>query len=364
LPAGLAWLARPEGLLIIPTFFLFLIFFKRKNTKFQQLFIVILIVILVMTPWMIRNYSLFRTPFHGNVETKLWADNYEDFYKLNAQTKEDYFEHHDLADFLKIKILNFVWGLIAFGLFSLSEFGPSWFNKFPFFVIFAFVGSYYLYKAKEKWCFLLYIYLVIYCLTVSMQIVYPTWGFHGYNRYYVALQPLFTILASVGITKTIASIKNLQLAKNKFNSQTNHKVGLALLILITAAFHYQCLLHGYEIYKTGEYLDRHHGWTHWEYVDAALWLKENTPPEAIIMTRYLATIHHYSQRRCIMIPNENLSIIISFGERYNASYLVLTTRAIQNRRSLTPVWEGEMTDIFELCAKTDTYRIYFIKISN
>lgn len=65
-----------------------------------------------------------------------------------------------------------------------------------------------------------------------------------------------------------------------------------------------------------------------------------------------------------MIPNENLSIIISFGERYNASYLVLTTRAIQNRRSLTPVWEGEMTDIFELCAKTDTYRIYFIKISN
>jgi hypothetical protein len=316
-----------------------------------------------MSPWMLRNYSLFRTPFHGNVETKSWADNYEDVYELNAQTKEDYFEHHDLADFINAKILNFVWGLVSFGMYSLSDYGSSPFI-FPFFVIFAFVGSYYLYKAKETWFFLLYIYLVIYCLTVSMQIVFPAWGLTVYSRYYVALQPLFTILATVGIIKSITLLIQKSYLGHKFNNQGNRAIRLVLLLIVICGVHYQCALHSVRIYETCKFVDRNQGWTHSDYNDASLWLKDNTPSDAIIMTREPQSVHLYSQRRSIMIPNENLSLIIAFGEKYNASYLILTEKLAKKvRPALLVVWEGEMEDVFELCIKTDTYRIYFIRNS-
>lgn len=74
----------------------------------------------------------------------------------------------------------------------------------------------------------------------------------------------------------------------------------------------------------------------------AWWVRDNTPADAIVMTRNPWELSFHSERRSVMIPFDNIATIKEIGQRYGVTYLQLdhlNERALR-RPDLDPLYAG------------------------
>ena len=74
----------------------------------------------------------------------------------------------------------------------------------------------------------------------------------------------------------------------------------------------------------------------------AWWTRDNTPADAIVMTRNPWEFSFHSERRSVMIPFDDLATIKAIGDRYGVTHLQLDhlTERATRRPDLAPLYEG------------------------
>jgi hypothetical protein len=74
----------------------------------------------------------------------------------------------------------------------------------------------------------------------------------------------------------------------------------------------------------------------------AWWVRDNTPADAIVMTRNPWELSFHSERQSVMIPFDNLATIKAIGAQYNVTYLQLDhlTERATRRPNLAPLYGG------------------------
>lgn len=79
------------------------------------------------------------------------------------------------------------------------------------------------------------------------------------------------------------------------------------------------------------------------YVKVATWLRDNTPANAVVMTRNPWDISFHSGREAVMIPYDDWETIRAIGQRYRVSYLQLDSldKTRLQRPALAPLYRGE-----------------------
>jgi hypothetical protein len=98
-------------------------------------------------------------------------------------------------------------------------------------------------------------------------------------------------------------------------------------------------------------------------VEAALWVRDHTPPNAVVMARLVPTTYHHSGREMVWFPpSSNAQILMEGIRKYKVNYVVL----IHRRQSyfLPPeedCFAGVLAtnaDSFRLVTETSSFRIY------
>ncbi|HEY0737885.1 MAG TPA: hypothetical protein VGD69_23400, partial [Herpetosiphonaceae bacterium] len=87
-------------------------------------------------------------------------------------------------------------------------------------------------------------------------------------------------------------------------------------------------------------------------LDAYDWLRENTPADAVIMTRVPWQLNYHADRAAVMIPNGDMQQILRVAQHYSADYLLLKgTSTSQPERpggALKPLVDGAVLPGWEL----------------
>jgi hypothetical protein len=72
-----------------------------------------------------------------------------------------------------------------------------------------------------------------------------------------------------------------------------------------------------------------------ELYNAGVWLKENTDPNAILMSRK-DIIPYYAERSSVRLPYGDFSTIISTAKEYEVQYIIIDERSITETRADLP----------------------------
>ena len=75
-------------------------------------------------------------------------------------------------------------------------------------------------------------------------------------------------------------------------------------------------------------------------VVVAEWLRDNTPPDAVVMSRDPWELAFHSERRAVMIPYDDLPTIQDIARRYGVTHLHLSRLDDPARPALAPLYEG------------------------
>ncbi|WP_026370455.1 glycosyltransferase family 39 protein [Kallotenue papyrolyticum] len=140
------------------------------------------------------------------------------------------------------------------------------------------------------------------------------WHTHDEPRYFVPFVPWLTLLAAWGACWLFDRIAAL------------HGGRWAALggLLLTLALGSTLQTHWRQI---DAFLDPDSGdyWGRvWEGdLQAYAWLREHTPPEAVVMTRVPWQLHFHAERPAVMIPNADGATIMRVAQYYGVDYLVL-----------------------------------------
>jgi hypothetical protein len=101
-------------------------------------------------------------------------------------------------------------------------------------------------------------------------------------------------------------------------------------------------------------------------VEAALWVREHTPPNAVVMARQVPATYHYSGREIVWFPpSSNAQILMEGIRKYKVNYVVLIRR--KQSYFLPPEEEcfaavlAENANAFLPATETAGYRIYEVK---
>ena len=312
---GLGWLARPEGILILPTYLIIVSILlirqesqMRKSQIFKGLMILCFVVSLIVSPFFIRNIILFGSPAHGNSKIIRYTPDILSFYTLKPPTLRDYLKKNSFSDLIKIKSISF--GNLFITLFIVI-------STIPFiFFLWGLIGSY----EKRDPLYLISIYILLLILGLGMSY---GWAFSGDRRHFASLVPLLSIIIGVGVFRALKSLRNN-------NVKFRGVLYILLILLLITPFSSVGRLKE-SAYGSDENLPR---------VMVARWLEKNSLPSDIIMS-IKTDIHYYSgHRKVVMIPFGPASDIEYMVNRYNVTYLMV----ILNTRPQRPYLEEYVED--------------------
>jgi hypothetical protein len=196
------------------------------------------------------------------------------------------------------------------------------------------------------------------------------WHTHDEPRYFVAFVPWMALLAAAGVCRIFDRIAALH------SGRWAGLAGLALLIALGTGIapawrEIDATLSRSNPDYYGRLWDR--SLLAWE------WLRENTPPGTVIMTRVPWQLNFYADRPALMIPDTGLAAtpdaaletIRSIAQYYNAQYIVtnsVSTSAAE-RAVLQPLTRGQELPGFRLVHEIpDPYpggaSVYVYRIEN
>ncbi len=340
LAAGVGHLARADGLLLTGVALLAaLAGATRGPARLLPPASCLLGYLLVMGPWLVRNWQAFGTPLAGTGIRTAFLTTYDDMFAYGRPlTLQSY--------------LAWGWGAIlaSKGEALLLNLERLWVEGLLIVLLpFTALGLWQLRRQRLLWPFFLYLPLLF--LTMTFLFTFPGLRgglFHSGG----ALLPFFFAAAGPGLEEALLR------AAGRFPHWQVRKawpvfsaglVGLAALLTVLAL--------GRAGVLNGDWNRRGQ-----EYVEIGRWLAGQGEGQAVIMVGDAPTFTWYTGHMTIAIPNEPLDLILTVADRYGARYLVLdhtrprTTDALYRGETAHPRlvmrtlagFEGQPAQLYEI----------------
>jgi hypothetical protein len=255
--------------------------------------------LLVMSPWMLRNLSVFGTFMPPGSGYLLWMTDYNQIFSL---TPEIYTFQSLIANGL-LEVIK-VRGLALLENIGTAIFAQGMIVLFPL-VLIGISG--YWRMARVKLGVLGWFVLII---VESFLFPYPSVR-GGFFHAGAAFQPLWFALAPLGLETLFTSF--LKIKKLRLKTVTLFQFSLAVVVMI-----FSVMLVKMRVIDTG--------WNEGEYlyknVDHVL-VEQGAQPQDIVMTRNPPAYFIMTTRQAIIVPYGNIQTAIDAARKYNVSYFIL-----------------------------------------
>lgn len=198
---GLAFLVRYQAIVLLgPVICLYLFLKSGFKKSLPQIFLVGLVALVIVSPWLIRNYQVFGTPFYiqnatvgGYQEFNTWSRNIGEYKSFSTAAKEDF-----------VGVVRSVFYKFSVALIST----PIKIMGGLFVFIFAIYGLWNTFKNQRKKYLSLYTYIGLYYLFFSLT--------KPHSRYFYVLIPFFILFAAIGFWALIKLLNQKRIFQPKF----------------------------------------------------------------------------------------------------------------------------------------------------
>jgi Na+-transporting methylmalonyl-CoA/oxaloacetate decarboxylase gamma subunit len=296
--AALSYLTHPSSLIMIISLILIeliksrYIIFEKINIKY---FYPIFIFILIISPWLIRNYIIFENPFYTNARYASLMRNWEDYCTLNAPTLKCYLEFIlTPINFLKTKIgsifLTFfprpysitfsTWDIQALWNPVKLNWAMTGLLSYPLLAVVLYLL---IKKPCDRICLLFYIGLALALILVGFRV--------GYMQSFLLPQCILLGIAGINIIK-------------------NKKIFIFLIGIILIL---QCMGIVYNKYKLKEIPNQ----------KLYSWIKNNISEDEKIMNCDIHAIAYFTGRGGFITPNEDIKTILNCIKKWQVDYFII-----------------------------------------
>ena len=311
--AGLFSLSRSDGLLWLGVTFLFTLFRAPKESFLQitnyvirNSLLALLGFLIIMSPWYIRNYSLFGTVMAPGGSRALWLENYDQtfIYPPEALTMKTF-----LASGWDSIWSNRMW--------ALSSNLQSGFAAHGGIILFPFIVAGIIYYRKDERVKLAWIAWLI--LFLVMTFLFPFAGARGaFFHAGAALQPMWWALAPLGLDGILDSLR-----KRGWGDERGRFVFRSSLVLIAI------ILTFYVVYLRLFALGWGEGETNYPDVEQFL-VTNGAAADDIVIVWDAPGYYLDSGRSAVSIPYGGTQSILAVSEQFHANYMVLEPEAAIN----------------------------------
>lgn len=313
---GLAILQKPMGALLPFIYFLFILFYFRRNLRafLKPTAIFILGILLTSGPFFIRNLILFKSLFlpvehYLGILIKYFP--YERIFSIYYGTPPsvDLWLNYGLGNFLKVNFDYFRYSVDTFVYKDLLI-------PYPILVL-SLIG---LTKIKYPQKHFFAPTIVLFLIASALMATY----WHYESRYYAMLIPVFNLLG----------------VKALFDLFPKPGLRFSIVIVIIALITF--LPSAKAINEGLKPKEKDPSQITYE------WIRDNTPKDAVIMTLTPWELNFHSERKSVVIPNEDKETILWMAKKYGSNYLELEFLGEIKRPSLKDLYEGKNTPEFTL----------------
>jgi asparagine N-glycosylation enzyme membrane subunit Stt3 len=311
---GLCYLTRFSAIIFFPILiFNLLLFAKSRKSVLFSILVFIACFSIIISPWLIRNMmltgQLFYTEKSIPLANYMLGGNYEaNFYGLIVPPSP-----------IQIFMAN-PFSVISkwfTGIYLEYKVFPEYLSPLVFVL-----GSLGGIVSLDRWRQRLPLFGLIFTNIAFYGIAVYAGRIGAVNRYNLAIYPFIFIFCARGVLKLRDLIPNSVLNIKIKNVQIKqHIITIVVLIIVIEAL---ATVTSNIIRFEGENdsLELH---------AAGIWLKNNTPPEAILMCRQDTTAY-YAERPAVMLPYGNFSTIMDVAKKYEVQYIVVNERIFAEAR--------------------------------
>lgn len=300
---GLAHLTRADGILLLPVVALApLVSPQSSNTQratrlvFGHWLSIALGYLLVMAPWFVRNLSASGAFLSPASAKTLWLTDYDDLFCYGC----------DLS----------LRSYLAWGWDNIlgSKFSALWINFqhlltedcLIFLLPFVLIG---LYRLRRRTMFAVSVfYLSLLYLVHSLAFTFPGWRGSFFHSSGAVLPFLF-----------VAGVEGLDAAVGWAARRRRWRLRQARAVFTTAAVVAAVVLSGYA--ATQKFL----AWRDADvlYEEVGRWFAREGSVEGVVMVANPPAFWYYTRRPAVVVPNDDVEILLAAADQYNVRYLLL-----------------------------------------
>lgn len=313
--AGLAQLSRQDAIMLAPAFVLTVIAYWRWGDwplPWRHLLLIPLGWVLVLSPWLVRNYQTFGYLLPSGAGRTLFMTSFIDQFTYGRDLTLDHY-------------LSWGWGNILSNIAvqALANVRMSYLLLDVLMPVTAFIGLGLIVARRERKILLMVVFptLAVVGLFLSYSFLTP---FHtqggSFKKSYMLLIPFLSVVSAYAITQLIA------------NRRLMFAVGwVGALFMLANAF---------QLIRSDFTLARAFNQSNADFVaEVAQYGDVNGDGEIIIMTQdpFMINYHGY---RALMIPSDPRDMILEAAYRYNVDYIQMPA----DRAALDELYDGSQTD--------------------
>ena len=305
--AALAHLTRQDGVLLVPTLIIVVLFARLQvKTKVAYVFLGLGLYLVILSPLLVENYKTFGSALPPGPSKTMFLTNYEDLYSYSRDL--------NLQTYLQWGIRNILSSKLHMAL-SNAKTLYGFFGELPgIFILLGLVDFLTTPDKRGKWSLYLPPALFIGFLFAFYSFVatFPS-SAGGFERSSMAIIPFGVVIAVDAINHNI----------------TSRKIVALLILLLSLLFLYQSVqsvrgtINGN--INLGEQLAA---------VKAVIKTDggEQGQRDVVIMTRNPWEVYYSTGYKAIQIPNEDINTIYGVAQKFGANYLLLPAprKALEN----------------------------------
>ncbi|MBI4737969.1 glycosyltransferase [Candidatus Woesearchaeota archaeon] len=307
---GLAYLTRPDAILVLFIIVVGIVFQRIGSWRFKAGRIVLLLGLCIVTtaPWLIRNYVVFGSAVPFPLTALVGMSNFEDFYSVGVSLRHPSWPSlWTMMSQLNYN-LNAIWGLVGWPVFLFIPMSVSRPRQWA-----------------RTWFWLPWLCLATYVF------FYSTLGAGlaeqgSISRSIQSFVPFFAIWASAGLEKFSAELQQV-------SARLHPRImfmGLGMLLIVFSIVRSSKVV--LESYRSDVELR-----AKMSFIGRAI--DRFQPPEsAVVMTRSPWALNYSLRAAAVQIPNNDLMTIYEIASRYHVDYLVLE----EGLNDIRPAFASEM----------------------
>jgi hypothetical protein len=304
---GLAFLSKTQGLFLFPVWIICYLIAGRENKyRDRKRFVAgLVLAIVVMMPFLIRNSVLFRDPLYSTIR---YQAAYDELFETNTLM----WLEKSLKVHWNIEPVSYLSQFLSNGFkYNIVKAANQYRNAYTLVGnIFLFIPLFYIPFWRASRQRLLFILIFLYVTTISLL-----FAFH--DRYEMPVIPILLILCW-GFLYKIANIDTgMRIAGRPGLNKWMPVVSSVLLPLLVFG-----LLHRRDLPNFVAELRQAPLPLQGALVDVARWAKANLPSSAIVMTHDPPSFNFHTGLKCVQIPYDNKDALKSVMQYYGVTYAV------------------------------------------
>ena len=302
---GLSFLSKTQGIFLLPIWFFHCLFIEKNYTFLKTKYFIggFVICMLLMMPFLSRNYYLFKDPFYSTIKYNAGFDELFD-------TKPLAFLERYLKVYWDEEPPDYLAEISNKGLFNnLKKVARQMSNAVrlignPFLALS--IVSLFLLNRKKVGSLLLGV--AIYALGISIF-----FAFH--QRYEIPAIPLLIVLSWSVVYYIIIKIFNYKYFQG-------YEISRKMLIVCVLCFVVFCATHKNDLKLFVRGFDRPTLPFQESLIDLAKWAKTNLPSSAVVMTHDPALFNFYSGLKAVEIPYDSVEAMNKVISHYRISHAI------------------------------------------